>query len=69
MDSEESQMLRQLYDKRDMWNNFFIEHIAKLKTAKNSEIIKSLMITFSEIKTTSEKIGSLKQLTNEGLNN
>jgi len=69
MDSEESQMLRQLYDKRDMWNNFFIEHIVKLKTAKNSEIIKSLMITFSEIKTTSEKIGSLKQLTNKGLNN
>ena len=32
MDSEESQMLRQLYDKRDMWNDFFIEHIPNSKT-------------------------------------
>jgi hypothetical protein len=66
--TSESKVLANLYDRRDMWNDFFIDHIVKLKTPENAELIQSLMVTFSEIKTISEKIGRLKELTNEGLN-
>ena len=67
--TSESKILDNLYDRRGMWNDFFIDHIVKLKTPENAELIQSLMVTFSEIKTISEKIGRLKELTNEGLNN
>lgn len=66
--TSESKVLANLYDRMDMWNDFFIDHIVKLKTPENAELIQSLMITFSEIKTISEKIGRFKELTNEGLN-
>ena len=38
--TSESKVLVNLYDCRDMWNDFFIDHIVKLKTPENAELIK-----------------------------